>query len=259
MKGNLYIPLTEPRLFLYHINLSLKRDIITFIILATLCINRKEVITMSEEIELSVFEDMVYLKHDGKETVITLDSCIDCFVCVESRFGEEVTPMYKEYIDSPDDNEGYHVSTKFKNKPINEVHEKLVSLVRDALDGIKDEDYAIGYKDGSGKSWKEVKREFAHKRIEGNKSLMREIGEWFRDEKTALCKRNNAVYPLGEGAMPSNSYVRNVYKKVVGKCANCGADLDETKETLRSSNRTRVPNRYKCKKCDHTWKGRITG
>lgn len=87
--------------------------------------------------------------------------------------------------------------------------------------------------------------------------LLKRVGEHFAHDVEAVpCNTCGKLIWVDEWA---GMYARNKCNVCNGKCSNCGADRDEHEVLISSSNRTRVPNKYKCEKCGHIREGIITG
>jgi rubredoxin len=89
--------------------------------------------------------------------------------------------------------------------------------------------------------------------------VMQDVAEELARQDTMLCNRSGDLFTLGEWGRPSGSYVATVSADESRRCPRCGAPKDEFWECIRSSRRTRVPNRYKCQNCGKTKTGITTG
>lgn len=89
--------------------------------------------------------------------------------------------------------------------------------------------------------------------------VIQDVAEELVQQDTMLCNRTGDLFTLGEWGRPSGSYVATVSADQSSRCPKCGAPKDEFWECIRSSRRTRVPNKYKCQNCGKTKKGITTG
>lgn len=78
-------------------------------------------------------------------------------------------------------------------------------------------------------------------------------------EDVMLCNRTKKLFTLGEWSAPTGSYVATVASDEANRCPRCGAPKEEYWECIRSSRRTRVPNKYQCQNCGKTRSGITTG
>jgi len=89
--------------------------------------------------------------------------------------------------------------------------------------------------------------------------VIQDVAEELVKQDTMLCNRTGELFTLGEWGRPSGSYVATVSADESSRCPKCGAPKSEFWECIRSSRRTRVPNKYKCQNCGKTKKGITTG
>lgn len=89
--------------------------------------------------------------------------------------------------------------------------------------------------------------------------IVRDVAEELVREDVMLCNRTGRLFTLGEWSRPTGSYVATVASDEGNRCPNCGAPKDEFWECIRSSRRTRVPNKYQCQNCGKTKTGITTG
>jgi len=89
--------------------------------------------------------------------------------------------------------------------------------------------------------------------------VIQDVAEDLARQDTMLCNRTGELFTLGEWGRPSGSYVATVSADESRRCPKCGAPKDEFWECIKSSRRTRVPNRYKCQNCGKTKSGITTG
>lgn len=93
--------------------------------------------------------------------------------------------------------------------------------------------------------------------------LSLDIGEHFAKAGVVPSNRTGKLFKIPEWGRPTGSYVATVSAQEAGACPECGADKSKTQVCIKSSRRTRVPNRYKCDPeeggCGRTYEGITTG
>jgi predicted RNA-binding Zn-ribbon protein involved in translation (DUF1610 family) len=248
------------------------------------------------EIGLTAFSDKLYLKFPRLDRRGTNDMCMSFGSIVKAlirvtdsgrasrsssvdkqsesnRGGLEVEPILRrmnvlrkqdeDFVHGDDDDV---TTTILGNRQENEpVHLKLVEAFCTTIGGFQDDEYWQGYKRAANKfgderyEWKDVAWDVFSEEWNGDIDLMLELGEWFAREGWAVCSRTDALFPAPEWSTPTGSYVATISAVHGGKCPNCGADKSENWECIKSSNRTRVPNKYKCQECGTTRNGITTG
>lgn len=85
------------------------------------------------------------------------------------------------------------------------------------------------------------------------------IGKFFASHGSVPSNRSGKLIPLGDWGTSTGNYVATVARDEAGKCPNCGADKSDSWECYKSSNRTRVPDKYRCTACGYKKSGITTG
>lgn len=235
------------------------------------------------EIGITAFSDKLYLKFPRFGRRGTNDFCMSAenifkaTVKVKANWkGEDlwVGPHLRQMkvlrerdsdfvTGEPDD--VYITSYSGKTDSLPQEHVELINEFSGTIDGFEEEDYWVGYKRAANKfgdsmvNWDELAWDCFKRRWDGNKELLLDVGKWFARDGIAVCSRTKAFFPIPEWTTPTGSYVATVSDVHEGKCPDCGADKDEHWECYSSSNRTRVPNKYKCTECGYKKSGITTG
>lgn len=89
--------------------------------------------------------------------------------------------------------------------------------------------------------------------------ILRDVTEELVEQEVMMCNRTGDLFTLGEWGYTDGAYVATVEADEANRCGNCGAPKSEFQKCIRSSRRTRVPNRYKCTNCGNTTEGITTG
>lgn len=234
-----------------------------------------------DEIEIGVhaFGDKVYLKFPRwgrggtNDFAVSAKSLFQATIRITDRGGLEVEPVLRR-MNVLMKRERDHVmgddttvqTTILGNKADNAPeHLKLVEEFTTTIAGFQEDEHWVGYKRAANKfgderyEWKDVAWDCFNFQWAGNVDLLLEAGKWMARDGMAVCSRSNAFFPIPEWTTPTGSYVATISNVYKGKCPECGADKDEHWECIKSSNRTRVPNRYKCNECGATRDGITTG
>ena len=130
-------------------------------------------------------------------------------------------------------------------------------------------DNAIGWLehgDGSEKDWfddvtraDKLLKYVSESWHDDDEGLMLDIARELTEEGLMVCNRTGDVFEFGNWSAPTGSYVCTIKAEEGNRCPKCGAPKDKFWECIRSSNRTRVPNKYKCQNCGKTKEGITTG
>lgn len=118
---------------------------------------------------------------------------------------------------------------------------------------------------GSEKEWfdsttrKEKLLHYVDNVWDNDDALIREVAEELVRQNVMVCNRTGDLFTLGEWGRTTGNYVATVASDETNRCPKCGAPKDEFWECIKSSRRTRVPNKYKCQNCGKTKKGITTG
>lgn len=144
-------------------------------------------------------------------------------------------------------------------------HRKLVEQVEETIDGIRDDDYWVGYKDGRSRGadqrvqWSNIAQRAIEQQFEPTEELMQEIGVWMAETGQTVCNRSRAWFPIPDWTTPTGSYVATISDVHDGTCPSCGADKDEHWECIESPASIRRPNLYQCNECGTKKRGITTG
>lgn len=226
------------------------------------------------EIDVEAFDDTCYIKFPRFDRRGTNDFCMsamDIFhalIRVTDRSEIEVDPVLRRMGvlgDGP-----FGADSNVSTRIIGDVteadiaHLKAFETFTSTIAGFQYDEYWNGYRDGAANnggshSWPDIAWTAFESRWDGDKDLLLEIGEWFVQNGYAVCSRSRALFPIPEWSTPTGSYVATISDVYDGTCPTCGADKDEHWECIESSNRTRVPNKYKCNECGVVEKGITTG
>ena len=217
-------------------------------------------------IEVSAFEESVYLtleEGDGSQYCADVMTIVKTLVQIRGRSNLEVGAVKRKFGNADPDgftNDNDIVTAHFGDtSELHEAHMTLVEKVEEIVNGLKEDDYWTGYRDGSGSSWSDIAWKAVKKEFEGSIDLSLQLGEMFIEWGLVPCNRKNALFPIGKWGRPDGSYVATLSLQEVNKCTGCGSDLSETKEVVESPASTRRGTKYKCTCCDKTWRGITTG
>lgn len=127
-------------------------------------------------------------------------------------------------------------------------------------------DTAISWVENANREW-DTSTEYDGKLLEyilnnwqnDDSGLMAHVAEQLAESGVMLCNRSGKLFTLGEWGRPTGSYVATVADDEASRCPECGAPKSEYWECIRSSRRTRVPDKYKCQNCGTTRNGITTG
>jgi predicted RNA-binding Zn-ribbon protein involved in translation (DUF1610 family) len=236
-------------------------------------IERSEITEIEDAIDL-VLEikgvDRTYVPDQTDQFCVGLKPILRASIVIRDNWkGQDVHigPHTREIV--TEDEIGYTVgdvrTTQYGDpSDYHPVHLKLVELFSETVAGFRDEAYWQGYRNGSWNAgetieWSDVAWHVFDDRFDGNTDLMLQIGNWMATEARTVCQRSKAWFPVPEWATPTGSYVNTISDVHAGTCPECGADKEDHWECVNSSNRTRVPNTYKCTACGNTKKGITTG
>lgn len=89
--------------------------------------------------------------------------------------------------------------------------------------------------------------------------IIHDVAQELLEDDLMLCNRTHELFTLGEWARLTGSYVNTISDDSANSCPNCGAPKSDYWECIRSSRRTRVPDRYKCTNCGTMKSGITTG
>jgi len=235
----------------------------------------------SVEIGISAFSDSVYVKFPRFGRSGTNDYCVKAIPLFKSVVDVRTEWKGKDLWTGPkltrygalqkrrgdasfigDDKVSHRILDPTDCDP---VHVELVGEFATTVGDVQEDDYWRGYRNGAHSEgdemlgWDEIAWRCFDKRWSGNEDLLLDAGKWLAREGMVPCNRTNALFPIPEWSTPTGSYVATISSLVGGGCPNCGADKDEHWECIKSSNRTRVPNKYQCQECGHTKEGITTG
>lgn len=150
----------------------------------------------------------------------------------------------------------------FRNIEILPVSPQLKVRLAEVLD-----DAVEWLDDGAGaeKDWfddttrKDKLLKYASDNWRDDEGIVQDVARELVEQDLMLCNRTGNLFTLGEWGRPTGSYVATISSDEADRCPNCGAPKDEFWKCVRSSRRTRVPNRYKCQNCGKTKNGITTG
>lgn len=126
---------------------------------------------------------------------------------------------------------------------------RLAGILDDGIDDDRPEDERREYLLQHAKeSWRD-----------DDQGILRDVAEQLVRDDVMLCNRTGTLFTLGEWGRPTGSYVATVADDEANRCPRCGAPKDEFWNCIRSSRRTRVPNKYQCDNCGKTQTGITTG
>lgn len=232
------------------------------------------------DIGISAFSDKLYLKFPRFDRRGTNDFCMSDMSILRALVhikdprradGIEISPVKREMAvlrekrgqyTTDDPTRVTRVSPSAQD--VRSVHQELVDDVTDHIDGIQDDEYWRGYRNGMGKAgehvqWDDMAWIVLDKEWATDAETLATIGRWFIEDGVAVCSRTNALFPIPEWSTPTGSYVATISDVYDGTCPFCGADKDKHWECIKSPNSTRKPNVYKCNACGGTKRGITTG
>lgn len=247
------------------------------------------------EIGVTAFSDKLYLKFPRFDRRGTNDMCMsadaifEALVQTDSYADFEVKPSLRRMgvlrkresdFGSPSDadsaasqssadfvtgDDSDVATTHISPSSAHPAHLKVVGEFCETIADFQEDDYWQGYKRAANKfgdemyDWSAVAWDVFDTEWDGNKELLLDVGKWFANEGWAVCSKTKALFPAPEWSTPTGSYVSTMSDVHSGKCPECGADKDEHWECYSSSNRTRVPDKYKCEQCGARRNGITTG
>jgi len=230
------------------------------------------------EIGVTAFSDKLYLKFPRFDRRGTNDICMsagpifNALVQIDNYAGFEVKPclrrmgvLRKRESDFVTGDDTDVTTTHISPSSAHPAHLQVVGEFCETISGFQEDEHWKGYRRAANKfgdgrySWTDVAWDCFNDRWDGNSELLREVGHWFGKEGWAVCSKSEALFPAPEWSTPTGSYVATISDVYSGKCPECEADKSDNWECISSSNRTRVPNKYKCQNCGATRKGITTG
>lgn len=153
--------------------------------------------------------------------------------------------------------------------PLMSNNDELDDLIRDmfveTVDGHTNDEYLKGYQAGISKGkdehvgWADMWEKVFHHMFDGDQETMLEAGKLMAKKGEVPSNRSYSWFQIPNWGTPTGSYVATIAESEAGVCPDCGADKDEHWRCVQSSNRTRVPNVYKCEECGNRQKGITTG
>lgn len=182
----------------------------------------------------------------------------------DKRLGPDFAPIKRYYRDGQERNRHYNGSSDDPlDWDLDHTHKRLLTAFRNVVGDEITSAYYQGYHDGSGDDWNDIAHRIFRDEFEGHQDLCLDVGTWFAETGEVVSQRSNRCFPIPDWGRTSGSYVATVASFEAGQCSQCGASLSETRTCTRSSNRTRVANRYQCDPekggCGHSFTGITTG
>lgn len=214
------------------------------------------------EIGLSAFTDSVYIKFPRTDRGGTNDYCLK-YDTVFKGFLNAYRPRgesFRARIHCPDELRG-------TGELVKESFEGL-------MEGSTEDDYWRGFKTGhnvgsdshtdwTDLTWRIFKKQWGACGSDWKRSILLDVAEAMARNGQTVCNRTKDWFQIPDWGTPTGSYVATVSAEEAGRCPDCGADLSETQTCTSSSNRTRVPNKYRCDPekggCGRRYKGITTG
>jgi predicted RNA-binding Zn-ribbon protein involved in translation (DUF1610 family) len=232
----------------------------------------------SVTLEVKAFSDKLYLKFPRQdrsgmdEYCMHADSIFKALVQVTDRAELQVSACVKKLgiVDKIESNSSYvdddDVTTVHPvTSELDQVQLEVVEYVATTIADVQDDDYWRGYHTASQVhsderiDWTDTAWTCFFDRLDDCAELLVDVGKWLAHNGYAVCNRSNAVFRAPEWSRPTGSYVASISNVFGGQCPNCGADKSEHWTKTSASNRSRVPDTYKCDACGHNASGITTG
>jgi len=239
-------------------------------------VDRSEIDTIDEALQLEFDRRGLstdYVPEPSDQYCMHLDSICRCFLKVydanRSRNNPDVTvePQDRNLITDPDAVYDQGSVSTHQYGDVSAYDRRLFLLIEafgHTVGNVAESEYWQGYLDGQSNAgerigWDEIAWTKFDREYDGDAEMLCEIGTYLAETGQVVCNRTNALFPIGEWSCPTGSYVNTISDVFDGTCPECGADKDDNWECISSSNRTRVPNKYKCTECGATRNGITTG